>query len=91
MTATKPPTPQRVSATLRTAGFGAAGPRRDEGYKVAWHGYTPCVAVKFAVRDAGEAEAASLFADALTKMAAALRQKGWLVRQYPAFLVVEEA
>lgn len=89
----KQPTPASVSATLRTAGFRAsrreqrgAGMAWTEGYMVARHGYTPCVAVEFVAGDGDS----TILADALTKMTAALRHKGWLVRQYPDFLVVEE-
>lgn len=91
----KPPTPGSVSATLRTAGFRAIGDG-DEGYEVRRHGGTPAAGVRVSFHDWTEnwagadalEQAAANEADALVKMAATLRHKGWQVDELPGHLVV---
>ena len=83
----KPPTPLRVSATLRTAAFRAATGRRDEGYRVSWYNE-----VAETVRVEFQAASEDLpVADALVLMAQTLRYKGWQVTPMdrPACLLVK--
>lgn len=76
----KPPSPQRVSATLRAADFRAANSRRPEGYGVAAEN-ARAVRVDFHVAEDGS-KADQLHREALDKMARVLRRKGWQVVQF---------
>lgn len=93
----KPPTPGSVSATLRYAGFRAIGDG-DEGYEVTWHAAdsSPAGGVRVKFHDWTESWAgsdalglaAANEADALVKMAVALRHKGWQVAEPGGYLIV---
>ena len=70
----KPPTPVSVSATLRYAGFGAWR-KGSDGYRVRWPDPNT-VSVDY---DPGPYTVDRR--EALAKMAAALRRKGWTVTE----------
>ena len=72
-----PPTVRSVSATLRTAGFAAWKPGRDEGYLCEWFG-TPDASP---VRVSFKAITRELDDLAMKTMTAALMRKGWSVRE----------
>jgi hypothetical protein len=76
----KPPTPRSVSATLCAHDFRAVNGKRIEGYGVTIQD-AGAVRVDFYVAEDGS-EADQLHRDALGKMAAVLRRKGWLVEQF---------
>ena len=102
VTTPKPPTLVSVSATLRTAEFRAHRDGRTEGYEVERSLVDPgAVIVDFSPDwgdDSTEAHRAgeALRIEALDKMAAVLRRKGWAVtaagapHRPPMFLLVKE-
>ena len=86
----KPPTPRSVSATLRTAGFSAYRPGRDEGYLVEWFGMPGSSPVRVGF----EAVTNELDALAMETMTVVLTRKGWSVRAVSTgggCLIVKEA
>lgn len=96
----KPPTPLRVSATLRTAAFRASSGLGAEGYRVSWNDSHPAnqsVRVEFCTPNDGTSrgllEATALRDRALIAMAATLRHKGWQVipMDRPSHLLVKGA
>jgi hypothetical protein len=81
----KPPTPARVSATLRAHDFRACRDGRDEGFQVEWsQGPGSAVRVGF------EAVTTEIHDLAMRTMTTILQRKGWDVRDVGYLLVKEK-